>query len=97
MSHVRRTQFYLDPLLCERLRQEAFSSRRTVSACVRDILAEHYGIRAAQPGGGNAADELLKMSGIFGRGDRPDVSERHDDYLADAVAQEMREPRKRLR
>lgn len=97
MSEVRRTQVYLEGRVYEALRSEAFHSRRTVSACVRDILAEHFGVRAGRVGARTPVDELLKMSGIFGRGDKPDVAERHDDYLAEAVEQELRDPRKRLR
>lgn len=85
MSEVRRTQIYLEPSLHEALRREAFATRKTISSCVRGILARHFKMA---PGRKNAVTELLKLSGVV-RGDKADVGRRHDEYLADALYEDL--------
>lgn len=90
MSETRRTQLYLEPSLYDALRQEAFVTRKTISACVRGILARHF----KQAPKKNATELLLRMSGIA-KGLPPDLSERHDDYLYEDMEAELREKGRR--
>ena len=90
MSEVRRTQVYLEPSIYELLRREAFAARKTLSACLRDILARHFNV---QPKRKNATEALLELAGIC-KGGPSDMSERHDDYLAEAFYDHMMEKRR---
>ncbi|MEK7767374.1 MAG: hypothetical protein AAB368_14180 [bacterium] len=89
MSEVRRTQVYLEHALYEQLRRQAFASRRTLSACLRDILAGHFKVGPKRK---NAAAALLELSGMV-KGDRAPVGRFHDEYLAQALEEELRENR----
>jgi Arc/MetJ-type ribon-helix-helix transcriptional regulator len=79
---VIRTQIQLTERQAERLRKVAAERGESVSSLIRDavdqILDEDE--RAAR------RRRALQAIGGF-RSDRADISERHDDYLADAFAE----------
>ncbi|MCU0728282.1 MAG: ribbon-helix-helix domain-containing protein [Planctomycetes bacterium] len=72
-----RTQILLDPGTHDALRRLAFGRRKSVSAIVREILAE-----ALSPAGKGGARYDFGFVGMIG--DDPEaVAENHDDYLGE--------------
>jgi predicted DNA-binding protein len=82
MASMKRTQIRLTDEQRQRLRRVAAERGVSMSQVVRDAIDKHI---AAQ----NARDwRELAVQAIGGfRSGRADVSERHDDYLSDALGQ----------
>lgn len=84
---MKRTQIQLDDGTYQRLRQRAYQQGCSMSAVVRDVLAEAFGTaktirrRAIR-------DFTFVGSGTTRQGRLSPVSERHDDALADLLAKE---------
>jgi hypothetical protein len=71
-----RTQLQLDEPTYEALRRVAHRRRTSMSSVVRDILHEHLQIKGST--------DYTKLSFIgAGASGRSDVSERHDELLAE--------------
>ncbi|MHB0936166.1 MAG: ribbon-helix-helix domain-containing protein [Armatimonadota bacterium] len=71
-----RTQLQLDEPTYEALRRVAHRRRTSMSSVVREILHEHLHIKASV--------DYTKLAFIgMGRSGKSDISERHDDYLAE--------------
>lgn len=75
-----RTQIQLRPEQHRRLREEAFRRGVSMSALVRELVDERLDNRP--PVGHEAAWAFVGA----GHGGESDVSERHDEYLADIIA-----------
>ncbi len=72
-----RAQVYFDEREYEAVREAAFKERISISALLRRLVDEQILGRKAKKK--NAAKWLLSMAGTVR--DKPDVSERHDNYL----------------
>lgn len=73
---MMRAQVYFDEQEYEAVRQAAFKERVSISALIRRLVDEQIlGRKKKKKGAGG----LLSMAGLFR--DKPDVGERHDDYL----------------
>ena len=76
MARMRRMQIYLEPGLVaslDRLARERGTSRAALIRVAARTLVEQQTARYGS---------ILELAGM-GRGDATDVSERHDDYLAE--------------
>ena len=71
-----RAQVYFDPQEYEAVREAAFKQRISISALIRRLVDEELLGRKKKKRG---AAGLLSLAGLIH--DRPDVGERHDDYL----------------
>lgn len=84
MSRMQRTQIYLEPDLSaelDRLAQQRGTSRASlIRLAARQLVAQEQT---------SDEDSILGLIGI-GQSGRSDVSERHDDYLAQDILDEMR-------
>ncbi len=86
---MKRTQIQLDDATYDKLRRKAFEEGRSMSAVVRETLAESLGTSAPAKG------RMIGDFGFVGAGrarpdrDRP-ISEAHDKALADAFAKRFR-------
>jgi metal-responsive CopG/Arc/MetJ family transcriptional regulator len=80
---MRRIQVYLKPDITaalERVAQKRGTSRASlIRLAVRDFVDRQEGRHGS----------ILELAGI-GRSGQSDVSERHDDYLAEAMLEEAR-------
>lgn len=76
---MTRTQVQLDDDTYEALRARAFRERKSMSAVVREMLRGGLGLEKRKP------VARKKLFSFIGKGDsgRSDISERHDDYLAE--------------
>ena len=84
---MKRTQVQLDEASYELLRQKAHERRVSVAAVVREAVGQY--LAEAPPRKRTLAD--FKFVGIA-KGEHPDnVSERHDEVLADALYEELQE------
>lgn len=73
-----RAQVYFDEKEYEAVRQTAFKRRVSISALIRRLVDEQLLGRTSKKK--NAAEWLLSLSGLIHE-TKPDVAERHDDYL----------------
>jgi hypothetical protein len=76
MARMRRTQVYLEPELVaslDRLARERGTSRAALIRAAAQTLVKQQT---------SSYGSILELVGM-GRGDAADVSERHDDYLAE--------------
>ena len=84
---MKRTQVQLDEASYELLRRKAHERRVSVAAVVREAVGQY--LAEAPPRKRTLAD--FKFIGIA-KDDEPDnVSERHDEVLADALYEELQE------
>lgn len=74
---MKRAQIYLDDTEYEALRAEAFKRRASVSKLLRELVQINI---IGKPKKKRYAAGLLELAGLFHE-TRPDVAERHDDYL----------------
>ena len=72
-----RAQVYFDEQEYEAVRQAAFKESVSISALIRRLVDEQLMGRKKKKRG---VEGLLSLIGMF-RETKPDVSERHDDYL----------------
>lgn len=72
-----RTQVQIDEATYDALRNRAFEEHRSMSSIIRDLLSQSLGH------GRNRRKKPAVRFTFVGmvRGDKKDVSERHDDYL----------------
>ena len=84
MARMQRTQIYLEPELARSLDRLAGQRGASRAELIREA-AWQFVAQAEIP----EEDSILGLIGI-GRSGRSDVSERHDDYLAQDVLDEMR-------
>ncbi|WP_404980602.1 ribbon-helix-helix domain-containing protein [Carboxydichorda subterranea] len=87
VGDMKRTQVYLDPLEHEALKRRAAEEGVSMSQLLRRLVRQQLGLRGATRAG---ADRLMRLVGIGASG-WPDVSERHDDHLAEALGREVEE------
>ena len=88
---MRRTQIQLDKPIYQLVRRRAYQQGKSLSAVVREALAEALGREPAR----RLALRDFKSVGI-GRSRREalaPVSERHDEALSEAVAEKTRRSR----
>lgn len=80
---MQRTQIYLRPEQHRALLEEAAEKGISLAELVRQIVEEHLQRRtkAPQP----SKEVFFRIIGI-GESGRADVSERHNDYLAEALS-----------
>jgi metal-responsive CopG/Arc/MetJ family transcriptional regulator len=76
MGRMNRTQIYLEPELSEAL--DRLARKRSTSRAAIIRLAAHDLVTREEAGSGS----ILELAGI-GRSGLSDVSERHDEYLAE--------------
>jgi hypothetical protein len=81
---VRRTQIQLDPEVYDALRRRAFDEGRSLSALVRESLAEYLGTAKRRPRLSLKALTFVG-AGRSRQGRLAPVSERHDEALAEAL------------
>jgi hypothetical protein len=74
---VVRAQAYFNEEEYEAIREVAFRERISISALLRRLVDEQLLNRPRRKK--NAAQWLLSMAGTIH--DKPDVAQRHDDYL----------------
>ena len=79
---MTRTQLQIDDETYEALRAKAFNERRSMSAVARDLLRESLGLARPER---RPVDEEFTFIGSGSSG-LTDISERHDDYLAEDFA-----------
>ena len=77
---VERTQISLTAGQARELRRLARKRGTSMAALVREAVDRTYGVGSGEEGRWERA--LASIGGF--RSDRSDVSERHDEYLADA-------------
>ena len=80
---MERTQISLTEQQATRLRRLARKRRSSMAALIREAVDQVYPVSDVRA---SAWDRALASVGGF-RSDRTDVSERHDDYLADAFGE----------
>ena len=80
MPSVERTQISLTPAQARELRRLARRRNTSMAALIREAVDRVYG--AGADGDARWARALASVGGF--RSDRSDVSERHDEALADA-------------
>ncbi len=76
-----RTQVYLEPEQHRWLRDEAKELDVPMTELLRQIIDEHVRERRRVP----SASAFMRIVGL-GESNVDDVSERHDDYLAEEIA-----------
>lgn len=76
---MKRAQIYLGDAEYEALREAAFRRRASISAVLRELVQVSIIGKPRKPKKRYAAG-LLELVGLFHE-TRPDVAERHDDYL----------------
>ena len=77
---MERTQISLTPAQARELRRLARQRGTSMAALIRDAVDRTYG------GGDEEARWRRALDSVGGyQSDRSDVSERHDDFLADAL------------
>ncbi len=86
---MKRTQIQLDEGTYEALRRKAFEKGCSISSYVREVLARSLGTGAAKRPR-RLQDFRFIGVGQSRQGRLGPVSERHDDALADALAEEHR-------
>jgi plasmid stability protein len=85
---MKRTQIQLDDGTYQRLRQRAYEQGCSMSAVVRDVLAEALGTpRTRRPK--SIRDFTFVGSGATRQGRLSPVSDRHDEALAELLAKEQ--------
>jgi hypothetical protein len=78
---VHRTQIQIDDRTYEALRRQAFERSTSLAQLVREALAQYLG----EPPDAKRPWTLADFPWIgIGKSGLTDVSDRHDDYLADA-------------
>ncbi len=80
-----RTMIYLDKLVLHALREEARTRGISLAELVRRVVRQHLDRRPSPPAPAPAA--YLTLVGLGASG-RPDIAERHDDYLGEALRRE---------
>jgi len=82
---VRRILIRLDERTCRELRRRAYQRNRSMSAVVRETLAEAFGLGA--PARRRSIGRFRSVAaGRSRQGRLAPVSERHDQALAEALA-----------
>ena len=76
---MTRTQLQIDDETYEALRARAFSQHRSMSSVARQLLRESLGLARPEP---EPVDPEFTFIGSAASG-HTDISERHDDYLAE--------------
>lgn len=87
---MRRTQLQLDEPTYQLLRRRAFERGISMSAFLREVLSDYL---APSKGYRRFEDFTFVGAGRSDQGDLAPVSERHDEALAQALAQELAEKR----
>ena len=82
MNYVR-TQVYLLPQQHKRLKEAARRQKMTMTALLRQIVDEYLEQMQEMP----SERDYLAIVGLGASG-QADISERHDDYLVEALADE---------
>lgn len=82
MIAVKRTQIQLDEATYAALRLRAYQQQRSLSAVIRDALAESVGARPRKRGRRSIKDFPFVGAGTSQQGADAPVSERHDEALA---------------
>lgn len=82
MIGVKRTQIQLDEATYAALRLRAYRQGRSLSAVIRDTLAESLGSPLKKRGRRSIKDFPFVGAGASRQGIQAPVSERHDDALA---------------
>lgn len=85
-----RKQIQFTRRLAAALRREASRRKTSESAVVREAVDRLVGARASDRD--KSWDRVLALAGKFHSG-LHDVSERHDEYYADALYEELQEKR----
>ena len=80
---MQRTQIYLRPEQHRALLEEATEKGISLAELVRQIVEEHLQRRTKAPR--PPKEVFLRIVGI-GESGQADISERHDDYLAEALS-----------
>jgi plasmid stability protein len=78
---VRRTQIQLDEATYAALRVRAYQERRSLSAVIREVLAEALGTPGRRKGRRTMKDFPFVGAGASDQGAEAPVSERHDEAL----------------
>jgi hypothetical protein len=78
---MKRTQILLDEDTYERLRREAFGKGESMAAFVRNLLKERFASKAKPTPKYRSIKDFTFIGA--GRSGLKDLSERHDDYLAE--------------
>lgn len=81
MPSVRRTQIQLDEVTYSALRLRAYQERRSLSAVIRDALAQSLGTRPGKLTRRSIKDFPFVGAGQSRQGADAPVSERHDEAL----------------
>ena len=76
---MKRAQIYLDDTEYEALREAAFKRRESISAVLRQLIQISI-VGKSKSRKKRYAAGLLEMAGVLHE-TKPDVSERHDEYL----------------
>lgn len=86
---MKRTQIQIDPPIYEALRRRAFEQGRSLSALVRESLAEYLGVGKRSPRL-TSRNFSFVGAGRTRQGRLAPVSERHDEALAETLMKERR-------
>lgn len=80
---MQRTQIYLHPEQHRALLNEAAKKGVSLAELIRQIVAEHLKRQAKSPAA--PKEVFLRIVGIGASG-KTDISEQHDQYLAEALS-----------
>lgn len=78
---MRRTQILLDEETYERVRRESFEKGESMAAFIRDLLKEKFATKPKQKPRYKSIKDFTFIG--IGRSGLKDLSEKHDDYLAE--------------
>ncbi len=84
---MKRTQVQLDEATYQVLRRKAFERGISLAALIREVLREHLGTGPARRR--RVEDFTFIGSGRSDDGSLAPVSERHDEALGEALAEEL--------
>lgn len=84
---MKRTQVQLDEATYQLLRKKAFQQEISMAALIRQVLQEHLGTKPARRR--RMEDFTFIGSGWSEDGSLEPVSERHDEALAEALAEDL--------
>lgn len=84
---MKRTQVQLDEATYQLLRRMAFEKEISMAGLIREVLQEHLGTRPARRR--RVEDFTFIGSGWSDDGSLEPVSERHDEALAEALAEDL--------
>lgn len=84
---MKRTQVQLDEATYQLLRKKAFQRGISQAALIREVLQEYLGASPVRPS--RLEDFTFIGSGYSDDGSLEPVSERHDEALAEALAENL--------